>query len=119
MAGPVGITREQFLRGIAAVQRYAELVRAVQAAMETHGIGGRIEDVGGEAVALELTRQLEERCNDPGGEHGSMIDYMLYDCGGPVVEADGRRFMVNTPELLWAYWEQTGNGPFEAAGEAA
>lgn len=106
------ITRDEFLRGVAALNAYRKLVREVGDAMHRAGVGYRIEDLGGAPLAEELTRQLEARCNDPSEGDGSMIEYMLYDCGGPVREADGTEFMVNTPERLWTYWEATHNGPF-------
>lgn len=109
------ITREQFLRGIEAINRYRAMVRAVGAAMLAGGAGAP-EDLGGQALHEELTRQIEERCGDPSRDpFGSDIEYMLYDAGGPVIEADGTRRMVNTPELLWRYWEETGRGPFDGA----
>jgi len=106
-----GITREQFIRGIDTINRYRQMVDAVGKAMIKGGCVAP-DDIGGDDLLKELTRQIEERCNDADTPYGSMVSYMLYDCGGPVVLDDGRRFMVDTPELLWAYWKLTGNGPF-------
>lgn len=109
----MGISRDQFLRGIAAIERYQTMRRAIQAAMEAGGIQELTYPGSGDDLLSELTKQLEERCNDPQIQHGSMIAYMLYDCGGPVHLADGRKFMTKTAEQLWTYWEASATGPFE------
>lgn len=107
------ITCEQFLRGLAVYQAYEDFIRDVNRALKKLGADA-VPDLGGEPLLVELRRQIEERCNDTRAEDGStFIEYMLYDIGGPVRTADGREFMVNTPELLWAYWEATNSGPFQ------
>lgn len=111
------ISREQFLRGIGAIQRYREMCQAIRIAYDIGGCADRVDGFSGDDILGELTRQLEERCNDPRKPHGSMIEYMLYDCGGPVHLSDGRHFMVDAPGLLWDYWRAVGEGPFD--GEAA
>lgn len=105
------ITYEQFARGIAAIQAYRDLLARVSQAYQDAG-EQRVDSLGGDGAVSELTRQLEERCGDPNERYGSMITYMLYDCGGPVAEVDGTSRMVNTPELLWRYWQETARGPF-------
>jgi len=115
------ITREQFLRGCEAINSYRALVHTVHDAMSAADCEP-MNGLGGDAICSELTRQLEERCNDPSSKYGSLIEYMLYDCGGPIIIADGKidhddgsEWMVNTPELLWTYWQETGSGPFAKA----
>jgi hypothetical protein len=108
------ITRDQFLRGIEAINAHNRLVKVVYDAFAAAG-EDRVDGLGASRLLNELSRQLEERCNDPNVPmQGSMIDYVLYEQGGLVIEADGSKRMVNTPELLWSYWEETGCGPFEA-----
>ena len=107
------ITYEQFVRGIAAINGYRDLLKKVYLAFQEAG-EQRIDSLGGDGLLSELTRQLEERCNDSCEPNGSMIEYMLYECGGPVRLEDGREFMTRTPEELWAYWEAVGEGPFSA-----
>jgi hypothetical protein len=108
------ITRDQFLRGIAAINAYRGLVSAIDEVVRATE-GGTFTGLGSDGLLNELTHQLEERCGDPSDADGSMIEYMLYECGGPVVEANGDSRMVNTPELLWTYWEETLSGPFTPA----
>jgi len=105
------ITKDQFLRGIAAVLRHDQAVKSIREAWTAAGV----EDYGigmlGDPLAHEVVRQLEERCNDADHHHGSMITYMLYDCGGPVTW-EGQSYMTRTAEELWAYWEASKSGPF-------
>lgn len=111
MGEPHGITEAQFMRGMGAVARYRTMVGAMQKAGEAGGLQ-RIDGHHGDALLDELTSQMSERCRDDDGGSGTFIEYMLYDCGGPVTVPGGKSYMVNTPELLWAYWQETETGPF-------
>lgn len=114
-----GITLAQLERGVAAIDRYRSLVHTVYEAFRAAD-EDRIDGLGGSGLVNELTRQLEERCQDHCGGGGSMIEYMLYegrDHGGRCVTADGREFNVDSPTALWSWRHATETGPFTPSRE--
>lgn len=112
----LAIAETQFLRGIAAIERYRGLCAALRAAMDEAGCG-RADAFAGDDLLSELILQIAERCNDPAGHHGTMVEYMLFERPGRVIEADGTVHPIDSAESLWAYWRASQTGPFEQAKE--
>lgn len=111
------ITLDQLKRGVAAIDAHRDLLKAVHDAFLAAG-EERVDSLGGVGLMAELTRQLEERCNDPKQRlGGSMIEYMLYEGrshGGRCTTNEGQTIEVNSPEALWEWWRLTSSGPFTA-----
>ena len=112
------ITEEQFLRGVAAVERYRAMKDEIDAAMSAGGCN--LDGLAGDGLLDELTDQISERCNDKADDVcGTMLDWLLYEGGGDCTEADGTVYSIKTPADLWTYWEATKSGPFDSALTAA
>ena len=108
------ITRDQFMRGVAAIDRYLTMRNKVEAAMIDGGCD--LNGMAGDALLDELTDQLSERCGDVRDEiAGTMLGWVLWENGGEITETDGTTRTVTTPEELWAYWETVSEGPFAKA----
>lgn len=112
------ITKDQFIRGMDAIEAHRDLKAAVDAVLEMAGCEPST-DMGGGKLLDEIVTQLEERCNDPvAGLVASAIGWVVWEGGGDVIEDDGRQFSVRTPDELWTWWETTERGPFGAQTSA-
>jgi hypothetical protein len=97
---------------MAALQRYQQMKAEVEHAFAR---GGCLEgaSLGGDDLSDELVRQLCDRCNDTmDPSFGSMIEWVLYEGGGPVRDNDGTEYLTDTPEALWDTWKHLKMGPF-------
>lgn len=111
------ITKEQFVRGFAAIQNQHAVETAMAKLAAAHG--NPEFALGHSPVTQELIRQLEERCDDAddSATYGSDIQYALYERGRVVPMEGAEPFVVDSAETVWRLWEESGSGPFSGAAE--